>query len=42
MGARVVTNRAEGFSFDGALNVGAAGARGELLVALSADAFALR
>jgi rhamnosyltransferase len=38
-GARVVDLPREAFSFGGALNLGAANARGELLVALSADAF---
>jgi glycosyltransferase involved in cell wall biosynthesis len=39
-GARVVAIAPDRFSFGRALNVGAADARGELLVALSADAFA--
>lgn len=39
-GARVIDLPAGHFSFGGALNLGAANARGELLVALSADAFA--
>ncbi len=39
-GARVMTIAPAEFSFGRALNVGAADARGELLVALSADAFA--
>ena len=38
-GARVVSVPRERFSFGRALNLGAANARGELLVALSADAF---
>jgi rhamnosyltransferase len=38
-GARVLGMPASAFSFGGALNLGAANARGELLVALSADAF---
>lgn len=39
-GARVITIDREAFTFGGALNLGAANARGDLLVALSADAFA--
>lgn len=38
-GARVLTIAPDRFSFGRALNIGAADARGELLVALSADAF---
>ncbi len=38
-GARVVSIPARGFTFGGALNLGAANARGEILVALSAHAF---
>jgi rhamnosyltransferase len=40
-GARVITIPATEFTFGGALNLGAANARGELLVALSAHAFPL-
>jgi glycosyltransferase involved in cell wall biosynthesis len=39
-GARLLSIAASEFSFGGALNLGAANARGELLVALSAHAFA--
>jgi rhamnosyltransferase len=39
-GARVLDIPADEFTFGGALNLGAANASGELLVALSADAFA--
>jgi rhamnosyltransferase len=39
-GARVIAMPAASFTFGGALNLGAAEATGELLVALSADAFA--
>lgn len=38
-GARVVTMAGSAFTFGGALNLGAANAHGEILVALSADAF---
>jgi rhamnosyltransferase len=38
-GARVISIPAEQFTFGGALNLGAANATGEILVALSADAF---